>query len=175
MRVVHVITRLIVGGAQENTVDSVLGLRRKPGLDPRLVSGPCSPLEGSLESRFADCPELLTLLPDLVRPINRGGTGRPIAPARVLSPSTARHRPHSQRQGRHPRPPGRRSRPGSAHSAHGHGPSFGPFQDRPPIGPFGPRNGLQRGHHSFCRRGRCHARPVPAGGHRSSGAIHQNS
>ena len=30
MRVTHVITRLIVGGAQENTVATVLGLRRKP-------------------------------------------------------------------------------------------------------------------------------------------------
>ena len=35
MRVTHVITRLIVGGAQENTVASVLGLREKPGLDAR--------------------------------------------------------------------------------------------------------------------------------------------
>ena len=32
MRVTHVITRLIVGGAQENTVASVLGLQQKPGL-----------------------------------------------------------------------------------------------------------------------------------------------
>ena len=34
MRVTHVITRLIVGGAQENTVASVLGLKDKPGLKP---------------------------------------------------------------------------------------------------------------------------------------------
>ena len=32
MRVTHVITRLIVGGAQENTIASVLGLRLRPGL-----------------------------------------------------------------------------------------------------------------------------------------------
>ena len=32
MRVSHVITRLIVGGAQENTVATVLGLLRKPGV-----------------------------------------------------------------------------------------------------------------------------------------------
>ena len=40
MRVTHVITRLIVGGAQENTIASVLGLRRKPALEVSLVSGP---------------------------------------------------------------------------------------------------------------------------------------
>ncbi len=38
MRVINIITRLIVGGAQENTVASVLGLRKRPGFDvqPRL-------------------------------------------------------------------------------------------------------------------------------------------
>ena len=42
MRVTHIITRLIVGGAQENTVASVLGLRNKPGLEVDLISGPTS-------------------------------------------------------------------------------------------------------------------------------------
>jgi hypothetical protein len=50
MRVTHVITRLIVGGAQENTIASVLGLRRVSGLDVRLVSGPTTGPEGSLEN-----------------------------------------------------------------------------------------------------------------------------
>jgi len=40
MRVTHVITRLIVGGAQENTVNSVLGLRHRPDVDVKLISGP---------------------------------------------------------------------------------------------------------------------------------------
>ena len=40
MRVTHVITRLIVGGAQENTVNSVLGLRQRPDMDVKLISGP---------------------------------------------------------------------------------------------------------------------------------------
>ena len=39
MRVTHVITRLIVGGAQENTIDSVLGLRTRPQLSVDLISG----------------------------------------------------------------------------------------------------------------------------------------
>src|ERR1039458_6575141 len=70
MRVIHVITRLIVGGAQENTIASVLGLREKPGLDVTLVAGPSSGPEGSLESLFADGPPVLTLVPELVRPVS---------------------------------------------------------------------------------------------------------
>ena len=50
MRVTHVITRLIVGGAQENTIDSVLRLRTRPGLDVNLISGPTHGPEGSLET-----------------------------------------------------------------------------------------------------------------------------
>ncbi len=70
MRVTHVITRLIVGGAQENTIASVLGLRNKPGLEVHLISGPTSGPEGSLESSFASTPGLLSVLPELVRPIH---------------------------------------------------------------------------------------------------------
>src|ERR1035438_6455208 len=70
MRVIHVITRLIVGGAQENTIASVLGLREKPGLDVTLVAGPSSGPEGSLESLLADGPPVLTLVPELVRPVS---------------------------------------------------------------------------------------------------------
>src|SRR6266446_3311404 len=70
MRVTHVITRLIVGGAQENTVASVLGLQQKPGLEVNLISGPTHGPEGSLEPRFNGYPGLLTLLPQLVRPVH---------------------------------------------------------------------------------------------------------
>jgi len=70
MRVVHVITRLVVGGAQENTIASVLGLQQKPGLELHLISGPSTGPEGSLESTFAVSPQSLTLLPKLVRPLN---------------------------------------------------------------------------------------------------------
>ncbi len=66
MRITHVITRLIIGGAQENTLSSVLGLRQKPGFDVQLISGPSIGPEGSLESLD---PQLLTL-PSLVRPIH---------------------------------------------------------------------------------------------------------
>lgn len=70
MRIVHVITRLIVGGAQENTIASVLGLQNKPGLDVHLISGPSTGPEGSLVSSFAKSPQSLTVLPDLIRSIH---------------------------------------------------------------------------------------------------------
>jgi len=70
MRVAHVITRLIVGGAQENTIASVLGLRQKPGLEVSLISGPTTGPEGSLEPRVANIPGLLTIIPELIRPVS---------------------------------------------------------------------------------------------------------
>src|ERR1700690_2849445 len=69
MRVTHVITRLVIGGAQENTIATVLGLQSYPGLQANLVAGPTTGPEGSLEAAFAAKPELLTILPSLIRPI----------------------------------------------------------------------------------------------------------
>lgn len=70
MRVTHVITRLIVGGAQENTVATVLGLHEKSDLKVDLISGPAHGPEGSLESTFDSKPGLLTIVPRLVRPVH---------------------------------------------------------------------------------------------------------
>ncbi len=70
MRVTHVITRLIVGGAQENTIATVLGLRRKPGIEVNLISGPTSGPEGSLEADVEQTSGLLTIVPELVRPVH---------------------------------------------------------------------------------------------------------
>src|SRR5215210_4259941 len=70
LRVLHVITRLIVGGAQENTVCSVLGLHRKPDISVRLISGPSNQSEGSLEREFSTLPGILAIEGDLVRPIH---------------------------------------------------------------------------------------------------------
>jgi glycosyltransferase involved in cell wall biosynthesis len=50
MKICHVITRLIVGGAQENTVATCIGLRRL-GHDVDLVVGPETGPEGSLYSQ----------------------------------------------------------------------------------------------------------------------------
>ena len=70
MRVTHIITRLVIGGAQENTLYTVNGLRARPGMDLRLISGPAIGPEGSLESAAASIPGLLTVVPELVRPVH---------------------------------------------------------------------------------------------------------
>lgn len=69
MRVTHVITRLIVGGAQENTVATVLGLRHKAGVEVDLVTGPTAGREGTLEHLLkGNVP--LEVEPHLVRPVH---------------------------------------------------------------------------------------------------------
>ncbi|MFM8879167.1 MAG: glycosyltransferase family 4 protein [Verrucomicrobiota bacterium] len=70
VRVSHVITRLIVGGAQENTLASVLGLGRIPDWEVELISGPTRGAEGSLESLALAVPGLLHLEPSLIRPVH---------------------------------------------------------------------------------------------------------
>ena len=70
MRVIHIITRLIVGGAQENTVATVLGLRRKCVAEVSLISGPTIGPEGSLEAEVSKVPGLLEIIPELVRPVH---------------------------------------------------------------------------------------------------------
>jgi glycosyltransferase involved in cell wall biosynthesis len=70
MRVIHIITRLVVGGAQENTVATVLGLRQKPGVEASLISGPTTGPEGTLESEVSKIPGLLEIIPELVRPVH---------------------------------------------------------------------------------------------------------
>mgnify|MGYP001211492733 FL=1 len=70
MRIAHVITRLIIGGAQENTVASVLGLNQKKNISIRLYSGPTTGPEGSLESKFKDSSDIFHIVPNLIRPIN---------------------------------------------------------------------------------------------------------
>ncbi len=129
MRVIHVITRLILGGAQENTVASVLGLRDQPGWKVSLISGPPEPGEGSLENAFAGCPDCLTLIPSLVRPLHPWLDGR--AFARLVA-VFRRDKPdlvhtHSGKAGFLGRLAARRADvPLVVHTIHG--PSFGPFQ-----------------------------------------------
>jgi len=70
MRVTHIITRLVIGGAQENTLATIRGLRAKPGVEVNLISGPTIGPEGSLENEAAKIPGLLTIVPELVRPVH---------------------------------------------------------------------------------------------------------
>src|SRR6266567_4591176 len=129
MRVTHVITRLIIGGAQENTVASVLGLRTKPGLEVRLLSGPTSGPEGSLEPRCAQAPGLLTVVPALVRPMH---VWKDILALAQLTRIFRQQRPdlvhtHSSKAGILGRFAARRARvPVIVHTIHGL--AFGSFQ-----------------------------------------------
>ncbi len=131
MRVCHVITRLIVGGAQENTVDTVLGLAGDPSFEVELVSGPTpgGHAEGSLQSRVESRPGLLTVIADLVRPVS---PPRDLRAFLALFRHFARRRPrivhtHSGKAGVLGRLAARAARvPCIVHTIHG--PSFGPFQ-----------------------------------------------
>jgi len=69
MRIVHVITRLIVGGAQENTILSCEGLRAR-GHEVFLLSGPTVGPEGSLVDRARSGGYGFEELPDLVRQVS---------------------------------------------------------------------------------------------------------
>ncbi|MDR1485068.1 MAG: glycosyltransferase family 4 protein [Planctomycetaceae bacterium] len=69
MRVVHIITRLIVGGAQENTLLNCADLVRDFGDDVLLVIGAESGREGSLLSGIGDQFPVL-VLPELCRSIS---------------------------------------------------------------------------------------------------------
>jgi len=129
MRITHIITRLVVGGAQENTVASVLGLRRLPDVETHLISGITTGPEGSIESQFAETPSALTLLPSLVRPVH------PLLDVRAwlsLSSQLRRNSPdivhtHSGKAGILGRLAARTAGiPIVLHTIHG--PSFGPFQ-----------------------------------------------
>lgn len=69
MKICHIITRLIVGGAQENTIFTVEGLAEK-GYEVDLVSGPSTGPEGSLEKRILDKKIPLITVRELVRQIH---------------------------------------------------------------------------------------------------------
>lgn len=68
MRVAHVITRMIVGGAQENTLYSVDGLARL-GYDVCLITGPETGTEGNLLTK-GDYDFPVLYVPSLVRAVN---------------------------------------------------------------------------------------------------------
>lgn len=68
-RVLHIITRLIVGGAQENTIASVERVDPER-YDSRLWCGPQTGVEGSLFQDARDRGEVPRVLPNLVREID---------------------------------------------------------------------------------------------------------
>ena len=130
VRVTHVITRLIVGGAQENTIATVLGLRQKSGVEVNLLSGPTTGPEGSLEAYVNQTSGLLTIVPELVRPIH---PLKDFLALRKLERIFRAQQPdivhtHSGKAGILGRLAARRAGvPGVIHTIHG--PSFGNFQN----------------------------------------------
>jgi glycosyltransferase involved in cell wall biosynthesis len=78
IRVLHVITRLIIGGAMENTILTVLGQMRDPRYQVTLFSGIDEGPEGNLHDAARSQGVELVLSRHLVRPI------RPIADLKAL-------------------------------------------------------------------------------------------
>ena len=97
MRIVHIITRLILGGAQENTLLTVDGLHHEHGDDVTLITGPAEGPEGDLFARAGARGLKVEVMPELVRAIRPGtdwgraaslrrrGCGRSQDPPRVIS------------------------------------------------------------------------------------------
>ena len=69
IRVLHIITRMIVGGAQENTLLSVVGLDAMPEYDVTFISGIDKGKEGELLSQARETTNLI-VLPEMGRSIN---------------------------------------------------------------------------------------------------------
>lgn len=69
VRVLHVITRLILGGAQENTLFTVIGQQKDPRFAVTLLSGSETGAEGDLHGEARAAGVDLVLLPPLVRDI----------------------------------------------------------------------------------------------------------
>ena len=70
MRIAHLITRLIIGGAQENTLFNVQDQHYRHGDDVCLITGPATGPEGTLMDQAERLNLDIRLLPDLQRNIN---------------------------------------------------------------------------------------------------------
>ena len=69
IKVLHVITRLICGGAEQNTLLTVRGLLEK-GYEVGLAAGPSDHIEGDLEYAFRQLDIKLFVLPSFVRKLD---------------------------------------------------------------------------------------------------------
>lgn len=135
MKIVHIITRLILGGAQENTLLTVEGLHQRHHDDVTLITGPAEGPEGDLFERARRAGLHVEVMPELVRAI------RPATDAkayRLLRRSIRRLRPdvvhtHSSKAGIIGRAAAwREGVPAVVHTIHGlpFGPSESPARNR---------------------------------------------
>jgi glycosyltransferase involved in cell wall biosynthesis len=90
MRIAHVITRLILGGAQENVVLCCEDLMRDYGDDVLLITGPALGPEGSLLDRARAGGVPLAIVPSLRRAIR---PGRDLAAYRAIGNALREFRP----------------------------------------------------------------------------------
>lgn len=74
MRIAHVITRMIVGGAQENTLLCCKDAVRIWGDESLLITGPAIGPEGDLLAREGADEVTVRLLPSLLHRSTRGTT-----------------------------------------------------------------------------------------------------
>lgn len=118
-----------MGGAQENTLSTALGLHAMSDYQVRLISGPTSGPEGSLEDKASAVPGLFQICPTLIRSV------RPLTDRACVADLTRefkKHRPdivhtHSGKAGILGRLAARKAGvPLIIHTIHG--PSFGDFQ-----------------------------------------------
>jgi glycosyltransferase involved in cell wall biosynthesis len=101
MKIVHIITRLILGGAQENTLLTVEGLHHRHRDDVTLITGPAEGPEGDLFERARQEGLHVEIVPELVRAIRPGIDAKAY---RVLRRSIRRLKPdvvhtHSSKAG----------------------------------------------------------------------------
>ncbi|MEC9010107.1 MAG: glycosyltransferase family 4 protein [Planctomycetota bacterium] len=127
MRIVHVITRLIVGGAQENTLLTAAGQAEEFGDDVTVVTGPGAGPEGSLEEWALQRGLALRLVPEMgraIRPWKDWKSYQAIATAiRELSPDIVHT--HSSKAGILGRAAASRQRVPVVHTIHGAAFHFG--------------------------------------------------
>lgn len=139
MKIVHVITRLILGGAQENTLLTVEGLHHRYGDDVTLITGPAEGPEGDLFGRAQTLGLKVEVMPELVRAVRPGTDLRAY---RLLRKAIWRLRPevvhtHSSKAGIVGRAAGWDEKvPAVVHTIHGlpFGPSESPWKNRLYVG-----------------------------------------
>ena len=127
MRIVHVITRLIVGGAQENTLLTAAGQAEEFGDDVTVVTGPGAGPEGSLEEWALQRGLAVRLIPEMgraIRPWKDWRSYQAIATAiRELSPDIVHT--HSSKAGILGRAAAHRQQVPVVHTIHGAAFHFG--------------------------------------------------
>jgi hypothetical protein len=69
-KVVHIITRMILGGAQENTLLTCRGLHEMPDYDVTLVTGPAIGPEGELLTEAERLGLRVVVVPEMRRAIH---------------------------------------------------------------------------------------------------------